>query len=147
MKPSSKLYQLIAAEIARLNYCLEMADIQPHHADNAEDARKRLTIMQDELPSGSGIDCGTEIDLDESSGKKIVLSLSYHHMNDGGMYDGWTDHKVILEPSFSGYDIRVTGRDRNQIKEYLADTFAHALDTEYYWFGHDLRHAEKPVAV
>ena len=147
MKTFKKLYQLIASEIARLAYCESVMKNQPHYAENADDARKRIAIMQEELPSGSGIDCGTEIDLDESTDKKIVLTLSYHHMNDVGMYDGWTEHKIILTPSFSGYDIRVTGRDRNQIKEYLADTYAYALYAEYYWYGHDLRHAEKLVAA
>ena len=97
MKPSSKLYQLIASEIARLIYCESAMTNQPHHADNAADAERRL--------------------------------------------------KIILEPSFSGYDLRVTGRDRNQTKEYLADTYAFALDAEYYWYGHELRTAEKQEAV
>lgn len=77
------------------------------------------------LPSGSGIDCGTKVLLDESSDKKIVLSMSYHHMNDAGFYDGWTEHKVIVTPSFNGIDMRITGRDRGGIKDYLFDV--------YYW--------------
>lgn len=141
--PTSKLYQLIASEIARLHYCDAAQTNQPHHADNAANARERLQIMQDELPSGSGIDCGTKIDLDESTDRKIVLTLSYHHMNDGGMYDGWTDHKIVLTPGFCCFAIKITGRDRNSIKEYLADTYMHALNAEYSWFGMDLRRAEQ----
>lgn len=135
----TKLYQLIASEITRLHYCEAAQTNQPHHADNAANARERLQIMQDELPSGSGIDGGTEIDLDESTDKKIVLTQSFHHMNDGGMYDGWTDHKMILTPAFDGYDLEITGRDRNGIKEYFSDIYRHALNGEYQWFGMDLR--------
>ncbi len=72
-------------------------------------------------PSGSGFDCGTSlIDGDE---KKITFHTSFHHMNECGMYDGWTEHDVIVTPAFDGFNLRVTGRDRNQIKNYIADVF------------------------
>jgi hypothetical protein len=45
-------------------------------------------------------------------------------MDEHGCYDGWTHHKVIVKASlWAGIDIRVTGRDRNQIKEYIAEQF------------------------
>ena len=89
-------------------------------------------IAKDILPSGAGIDCGTTIDLDRSKPERLVLVTSYHHMNDGGCYDGWTEHEVIITPSFvGGLAVRITGRDRNQIKDYLADVFSVALSDEY----------------
>jgi len=49
-------------------------------------------------------------------------------MGGNGMYSGWSQHKVIVTPSLiCGFDIRVTGRDRNQVKDYIAETFHHAL--------------------
>lgn len=75
------------------------------------------------LPSGSGIDEGMTIAREECGQKKIVFSFSYHHLNDVGYYDGWTYHKLIITPSFSGLDMRITGRDRNQVKDYLYDLF------------------------
>lgn len=83
------------------------------------------------LPSGAGIDSGTKIDLDHSTGDRIVFTTSYHHMDQNGMYDGWTEHTVTVRPSFVyGLDIRISGRDRNQIKDYLADVFRECLEQE-----------------
>jgi hypothetical protein len=50
-------------------------------------------------------------------------------MNDG-FYSGWTDHTVIVRPSFRGINVRISGRDRNGIKEYLAETYDYALTQE-----------------
>jgi hypothetical protein len=87
------------------------------HSDRIDEIAKNL------LPSGSGIDSGTAVDLDRSTGDKLVLTTAFHHMNDGGMYDGWTEHTVIVTPTFDGIDCRITGRDRNGIKEYLSGVF------------------------
>lgn len=87
-----------------------------------------LMELQEELPSGSGIDCGTKIDLDCDNGSKVVLTLSYHHMNDSGMYDGWTEHTITVTPAFDGIDLRISGRDRNGIKEYLHEVYQIALN-------------------
>jgi hypothetical protein len=60
-----------------------------------------------------------------------VIDTSFHHMNENGMYDGWTDHQIIITPSFiSGFDIRVTGRNMKGIKEYLIDLFHYVLSKE-----------------
>lgn len=87
------------------------------HSDRLEYIAKNL------LPSGSGIDNGTKIDLSTSSPKKLVLDAGFHHMNDGGFYDGWTEHTLIITPTFGGVEIRITGRDRNDIKDYLHEVF------------------------
>jgi hypothetical protein len=76
----------------------------------------RLDMLETMLPSGSGFDSGTKIDRDKSKpDKKIVLTTSYHHMNDVGMYDGWSDHEIVITPAFHGVDIKITGRDRNNL--------------------------------
>lgn len=92
----------------------------------------RLAYIQDNLlPHGSGFDSGTTIDLDRSKEDRVILCTSFHHMNDTGYYDGWTDHEIIVTPSLVlGYRMRVTGRNRNQIKNYIADVFGSALDHE-----------------
>lgn len=104
-------------------------------AKNAEWATRHRNTIRDlvkqHMPSGSGFDSGTELDEDASTPEKLVFTTSFHHLNDGGYYDGWTEHKVTVTPSLaSGYDLRVSGRDRNGIKDYIAETFGHALDTE-----------------
>ena len=75
------------------------------------------------LPSGSGFDSGTTIDRDVSCDTKVVLNTSYHHMNENGMYDGWTDHKVTVRPTFHSPDITISGRNRNDIKDYMQNVF------------------------
>jgi len=105
---------------------------------------QEITRLLDLLPSGSGWDCGTKLDekatiLVEVWGtprcQRIVLYGEFHHMNKNGFYDDWTDHTVIVTPSLSrDFDLRITGKDRNDIKEYLYEIFYYALrqDVEEY---------------
>jgi hypothetical protein len=120
-----KFYQDLAGTIgARIN-CEKSGNTEwfDRHSDRLEHFQKCY------LPSGGGIDSGTKIDLDKSTDEKIVLTFGYHHMNEGGFYDGWTEHTAIITPSLQfGFNLKITGRDRNQIKEYLADTFHHVLN-------------------
>ena len=100
----------------------------------------RLQRMQDVLPSGSGLDHGTEILLGDpgesikrrSTGERLVFETSFHHMNDNGMYVKWTDHLLVVTPSLMfDFEIRVGGRDHNDIKDYIRETFDQALRVEY----------------
>ncbi len=87
-----------------------------------------VRIEREILPSGSGIDSGTTINRDRTDG--VLLETSFHHMSEHGYYDGWTDHVVHVTPAFTGIEITVTGPDKNDIREYLADTFEHVLTSE-----------------
>ncbi len=83
------------------------------------------------LPSGSGFDNGTKIDLVKSDGNKLVLETSFHHMNSDGYYDGWTQHVITVTPSFIfGLNIKISGRNKNDIKDYIHETFNQALNAE-----------------
>lgn len=88
-------------------------------------AHDRLAQLVRMLPSGSGIDSGTE--LVSANATKIVLSAGFHHMNDGGYYDGWTEHKITVRAEFGGIAITIGGRNRNEIKDYLHETYHYAL--------------------
>ncbi len=88
----------------------------------------KIWELQKLLPSGSGIDSGTKIDASESNDNKIVLLCDFHHMDENGYYSGWTNHKVIITPAFNGINIRITGRDRNSIKDYLHEVYDCALN-------------------
>ena len=99
--------------------------------EHAPSAEALGYIMANFLPSGSGIDSGCVIDPDKQKANRVVISCQFHHMNENGYYDGWTSHDITVTPAFGHRpDIRVTGRDRNGIKEYLADIFANALDRQ-----------------
>lgn len=125
------LYRAIASELER--YQRGTKEGKPF-ADNASLALDQLEKL---LPSGSGIDSGTTIDRETNPAKGLRLSFGYHHMNDGGYYDGWTKHTAHVTPTlFSDFDLRITGRDRDGIKDYLHDTFNQCL-TELVYPAYD----------
>ncbi len=118
------LYQRIAQLVIQNKNCAESNNDEWEQKSRAELEQ----IAKDVLPRGSGIDCGTKIDLDASNGNKLVLITSFHHMNEDGFYDGWTEHSVIVTPDLAfGFNLKITGRDRNEIKEYLHEVYRTAL--------------------
>lgn len=116
-----KLYQEIAVSVVALANCK-----QSGNTVWAEKWADRLEQFQDLLPSGSGFDNGTKIDLDRTTADKIVLTTSFHHMHESGMYDGWTDHTVTIRPTFQayGFKISISGRDRNGFKDFAYELFS-----------------------
>lgn len=80
--------------------------------------------MLQHLPHGSGLDAGVRFDWENSTPEKLIFTTSFHHMDEHGMYDGWTAHSIIVTPSlYFGIHVKITGRNRNEIKEYLSDLF------------------------
>lgn len=102
-----------------------------------------LRLVKQHMPSGAGFDNGTAIDLDESmpstaSGRveKLVFRTAFHHMNEVGMYDGWTEHTVTVRPSLAfGIEISISGRNRNEIKDLIHESFDTTLRSEVSEFG------------
>ena len=97
--------------------------------------REKLFALCKMLPSGSGIDNGTKlVRVRTTPGAEMVeLECSFHHMNQHGYYDGWTEHTIRVRPSFSGLNITISGTDRNEIKEYLHDVYSHSLRERVRW--------------
>ena len=123
----TKVYQALASLVDARQRSIERGNDEwvGKHEERIAD------IVSEHLPSGSGFDSGTVLDLDESKPDRLVFVTSFHHMTEHGYYDGWTGHNVIVTPSLAhGFNLRVTGRDRNEIKEYIEETFQYALDTE-----------------
>lgn len=89
------------------------------------------SIAVNMLPHGSGIDMGVTVDLEKSTGEKVVLLVPYHCMSAHGFYCGWRDYTITLTPAFSGFHTRVTGRDYNDTKAYLCDLFSEVLGQPY----------------
>lgn len=86
-------------------------------------------LVRDHLPSGSGFDSGTKFD-DSSTPNRLVFNTSFHHMDDSGGYNGWTEHQVIVNTSLAfGFELRITGRNRNDIKDYIHEVFQQALSS------------------
>lgn len=87
-------------------------------------------IMKHHFPSGSGFDEGTSFDWERSTPQTLVFKTSFHHMNENGYYDGWTVHLVRVRPCFDGVSITISGKDRNFIKELIADRFYQLVSDE-----------------
>ena len=114
-----------------------------------------LESLMKHMPSGSGIDAGTKLLLEESNNTKLVFLVEYHHMNQNGYYCGWSSRKIVITPSLtspysmefidedaSGADLTEVGEETSEeydnseftldsTNDYLADTFRQALETEY----------------
>ena len=105
---------------------------EPTSEQFVEQRRAEIERLRQLLPSGSGWDMGTKIEADShTADKRIHLFGSFHHMNEHGSYDGWTDHSIVVTPSLSfGFALRITGVNRNDIKDYLHELFDHALRQE-----------------
>jgi len=122
-----KLYRLLAAKLLAKENC-EKTRNQEWLDRHSRDIER---LVKDHMPSGSGVDAGTKLDWNRSTPQKLVFETSYHHMNDSGYYDGWTEHTVIVRPSlWNEIEISIGGSDRNDIKEYLHQVFHEALMQE-----------------
>ena len=118
-----KLYEAIAQNSRLLTI--------DHFADSANERLSRIVAL---LPSGSGFDAGTKLESADDS--RIVFSTSFHHMDENGFYDGWTEHKVTARASLTGgLRIHVSGRNRNNIKDYIADVFHVMLSESFDWIA------------
>jgi hypothetical protein len=96
-----------------------------------EDLNQDLAILIEKLPHGSGIDCDWTLHAIDDHG--IMVSNSYHNMNDRGMYDGWSDFvavfsrwpmklaDVIIEWSENDED------DASNLADYLFETIDCAM--------------------
>ena len=122
------IYQEIASAVEAIRNCQKSGNVEweQRHAEKIE------SLIKDYFPSGSGFNAGTQFDIAEhvdGASDRLVFTTAFHHMNDAGYYDGWTEHKVILRPTFLGFDMKITGRNRNGIKDHIGDAF-HSILTD-----------------
>ncbi len=119
-----KVYQSLARACGALHRC--------EQSGNTEWQTKwenQILEQLEDFPSGSGFDNGTKIDLEASNDEILVFHTAFHHMNDNGMYDGWTEHTVTVTPSLGlDFHLKISGRDRNDIKEYISECFSTVLN-------------------
>ena len=109
-----------------------MPIIQNRFLDNDGEKESILSMIEQELPHGSGFNNQWLMKL--TTPTRVNAMGEYLCMNENGMYDGWTEHKAIITPSLiNDFDIRITGRDRNQIKNYLIGIFDDTLRMDCEW--------------
>lgn len=117
------LYRHLAMLIEARANCKKNGNTEwyQRHLDTIND------LLGDHAPSGSGIDNGAPLQINDDP-TRLEFRVDFHHMNGAGFYDGWTEHRVIVRPSLAhGIDIRITGPNRNDIKEYLHQVFEEFL--------------------
>ena len=116
-------YRKIASLLVAIANCEKSGNDE--WADRHQDAIDDL--CKNNLPSGSGFDCGTELDYGRSTPDRLVFNAPFHRMNDAGCYDGWIDIRVTIKASLAfGFDIKITGiRERRDpgLRDYVADVF------------------------
>jgi hypothetical protein len=124
------LYVVLASLLeARLN-CQRYPGWSNDHEWFERHTERIMVLVAYHMPSGSGFNSGTTLDIDRSTPEKLIFTTGFHHMSESGMYDGWTDHEVIITPSLAvGFVMRITGRDRDGIKEKIRDIFSMNLET------------------
>lgn len=119
-----KLYKRLARDFDAYLNCIKSgnAEWKERWQDDIEQA------CDNYLPSGSGFDSGTTFDFDASRKDRLVFHTSYHHMDESGYYDGWSEHDIVITPSLAmDFDIVVKGRNRNEIKDYIGELMVGAL--------------------
>jgi hypothetical protein len=123
---------------AKLGALIVFSPERKHWQEQRQDAIERIEDASKRLPSGSGFDNDSTVEIDECKPDRIVIASSYHHMSEGGYYDGWSDFRVVVRPSFTGPLVDVLGRtgqvqrrywDRD-FRDYIAETFLAALEGE-----------------
>jgi hypothetical protein len=118
-----------ANKIASLLLAIENSRKNDRHEWVKKHNESLLTHM-DSAPKGSGFDLGTVLD-DDSTPEKLMFRTHFHHMDTHGYYDGWTDHVVTVRASLVfGINIKVSGKDRNNIKELIVQSFNQWLTEE-----------------
>jgi hypothetical protein len=118
------VYQRLASLVLQRSNCIAHKNEEWFH----KSTERIHEIVKNHLPSGSGVDNGTRIDLEKSTEEKLVFQADFHHMNEWGCYDGWTEHTVTVRASlFDRFTVTVSGRNRNQIKDHIAELFYWAL--------------------
>ena len=121
---NNKLYRHFAGSLQAYQNCIKTGNKiwEDKHKEKLNE------LVKNEMPHGSGIDSGMALDLENSNPNKLIFTFEFHHMNENGMYDGWTDHKLIVTPDlYNKFNLKITGRDKNYTKEYLYEIFHYAL--------------------
>lgn len=124
------------------NFELLAQKLNPRTPMSTQDTHDLNAWMAANAPRGSGIDSGTRIDYTRSKPERIVLEVEFHHMDQYGYYCGWKTYSISVTPTLACGPIKIgflAGRDRNGIKDHLADLYRDWLlqPAEWYWRDHE----------
>lgn len=125
---TTKMVTLLAQLIEAYSRCRGLVSDRKEESNHWREMSLRhldsIGNLMKTAPSGSGIDNGTVLSIDRSSRNKLVFETAYHHMNEHGMYTGWTHHTVTVKADLMfGVKLHISGRNRNDVKAYLHECF------------------------
>ncbi|WKV22115.1 hypothetical protein Phage2-1_00115 [Achromobacter phage 2-1] len=125
------LYQVMAMRLIAYNNRLAGSNGNPNDEWLNKHAERMKGLTKELAPSGSGFNSGTQFQLHDSRPDRLVFVTNFQHMSDHGYYEGWTEHQVIVKPSLAhGFELKVHGPNRNDIKSYIAEMFDSFLMVE-----------------
>ena len=82
---SNSIYQVIARALqAQFNCEKSKNPYQSNWETLIEEIVKQC------FPRGSGVDSGTKFNWEKSTPNRLVFDTAFHHMDEGGYYDGCT---------------------------------------------------------
>jgi len=126
------MYAMVASALQAYQNCLKSDTANTEWESIWEDRLGRQ--LAEMLPSGNGFDAGCSLNIYACQPDRLVFNTSFHHTSEIGYYNGWTNHQVIVTPSLThGFNLRITGKDKNDIKCYIAETFHQILSESYDW--------------
>ena len=105
------LYQKIAVLLDAVSTCRKRGNLAWLTVHSEELSR----LIEEKMPQASGFDTGLSV---RANSNRIEFIVSFRHV------DGWTEHFVIVTPSLAdGFNLRVTGHDRDNIKAHIHECF------------------------
>jgi hypothetical protein len=117
-----RVEECIASHVERLEFLVEQTDLLPH---------------------GAGFDCGTRLDLDNSTSEELIFFTEFHHMDEEGSYCGWSYWTVTVTATLVlGFNVKaektdddLEGDDKEYslyaFKNYIENEFQHCLEREF----------------
>jgi hypothetical protein len=79
----------------------------------------------------AGLIMALSLTLIQASRIASLLTRHFIIMNENGYYTGWTEHKIKIKPSLAyGFTLSIAGRNLNDIKQYIGETFEASLNQE-----------------
>jgi len=117
-----KAYKMLASYLNDFRNCCSMGS-ESRHRYHIE------KLIDSTAPRGSGIDNGTKISIDDCTDDKMVFTFEFHHRNEDGSYCGWESYKLIVRPDFQGINLKIIGKNKNYVKDYLYDVYRDWLES------------------
>ncbi|MGL5921945.1 hypothetical protein [Chroococcidiopsis sp.] len=122
----TQVFKKIAMVVSAYQACVKTGN----YAWREKHLEALYQLCKTHLPSGSGFDNGTQIDINDSTEEKLVFHTAFHHMKEG-MYTEWSSHRITVTPSLAyGFNLKVSGKNVNDIKDYIIEAFRDSLNRE-----------------